>query len=183
MISLLPVAVSLWAGTAAPTGADSAVALPSSGTATGVQPSQPATAPEAHRPELAVALRSPADPYGIPSGLYALDLQLLSLKNAIEDRARSRRITGYQMVGAGTAMLILSGVLFAVAANNAEEAEAARDNGGVVIHDPSGMQNALAVTNGILGLVSIGYGVSLAGTKPDPEFLRAYYRDTYGGRP
>jgi hypothetical protein len=140
----------------------------------------PPPAFQARAPEIQLALRTPPDLYGVPSGLYQLDTQLIAYRDGVEAAARARRASGRTVMILGGVGLGIAALLFWRASTNADAADAARARGDIVINDPSDMQYALGAVEGVIALGCVGYGAALTSTRPDPAPLVQYSRETYG---
>lgn len=126
------------------------------------------------------ALLSEKDQYGIPNELYKIDDKLDRYKSSIEYRSQSNKRNGTGILIGGIVGLVSSGILFAVAANNASKAAEMRNSPNmIVIYDPSPMQYTLAVTDGILSIVCMGVGIGMMNRAADTEPMKQYFNKTY----
>ena len=125
-------------------------------------------------------LRSPPDQYGVPQRLYAFDPELDLFRHNMEEQAAAKRRTGGLVIGAGVLQLVVAVAFFLRANYNHDQAQKVMNSpGGVVIYDPSPTQYAYGGIFAATGVVSLGIGAVMLGTKPDPTALLGYYHDKY----
>jgi hypothetical protein len=154
-------------------------------TVTPVSPLPPAAPPVAVSSTKAreipkAVLETPRDDYGIPQGLYQLDPMLGSYLEVMHGRTSSHRAAGAGAIALGVVAAGLAAVLFWRASVNADAVARAKANGQSVTSDPSGMQYAWGLTDGVLALGFLVGGIVEVATTSDPSALQRYSRETYG---
>lgn len=125
-----------------------------------------------NRPDVAKALRSPADSFGIPAELYKVDPLLEAHRREIESQARARHQAGagtivLGLVAVGVAAFALGvGIAYSDSPNESQRNSAAQAAG-------SGM------VCGLIGIGTVIGGIVMAAGSSDPAPLQTYYRETY----
>lgn len=126
----------------------------------------PTLVPFHARPEVAQALRSRPDGYGIPTDLYLVDPLLAAHKREMSSEASARHL-------AGTGVIVLGILAGALAGFNFWYASSHSDN-------PKASQ--LYLWSGVSGVLALGClvsGIAVAARGSDSHLLENYYRETY----
>jgi hypothetical protein len=128
--------------------------------------------PFRQRPEVAAALATPPDAFGVPEGLYAADPLLSDHRKEMASQASARR-----SVGVG---LTIFGLVFGgLAVWGFSEGQARLDSSNDQIRQSGNQLVASAVIVGALSLGEIVAGTVLMLSSSDPAALQRYYRETY----
>ncbi len=128
--------------------------------------------PFRNRPDVAAALRSPPDSFGIPVELYKVDPLLTAHRREIESQASARHWAGAGTIALGLVALGASAFALAMAAKYSDSANSGQ-------RDAAAQTAGSGVACGLLGIGTLVGGIVMAAGSSNRAPLQTYYRETY----